>query len=84
MARTRLTVPGTPVGDVALAIVSPTGSRRRDELPLLVVHHGPEYSRKAHLFKVIRGWYAAGLVPPQRVAPLEPGSRNERYAANSD
>jgi enterochelin esterase family protein len=84
VGRTRLTVSGTPVGDLELAVVSPTGSRRHEALPLLVVHDGREYSRKAHLLKTIRGWYAAGRVPALRVALLQPGPRNERYAANPD
>ena len=84
MGRTRLTVTGTPVGDVQLAVVSPSGTRRTAPLPLLLVHDGPEYSRKAHLLKVVHGWYAAGRLPARRVALLEPGRRNERYAANPD
>lgn len=84
MGRTRLIVSGTPAGDVELVVVSPTGTRRADRLPLLLVHDGPDYSRKAHLLKVIREWYAAGRIPVHRVVLLEPGPRNERYAANPD
>ena len=84
MARTRITVTGTPVGRVELAVVTPVRSRRTDRLPLLVVHDGPEYSRKAHLLKAIRDATAAGRVPATRVVLLEPGPRNERYAANPD
>jgi len=84
MARTRLTVTGTPVGDVDLAVVTPVGSRRADRLPLLVAHDGPEYSRKAHLVSTLRAATAAGRIPPTRVVLLEPGQRNARYAANPD
>jgi enterochelin esterase-like enzyme len=82
MARTRLTVSGTPVGDVDIAVVTPVGSRRTDPLPLLVAHDGPEYSRRAHLLSVLRAATEAGRVTPTRVVLLEPGPRNERYAAN--
>lgn len=82
MARTRLTVTGTPVGDVDLTVVSPVGSARRDPLPLLLAHDGPEYSRRAHLLSRLRAATADGRVPPTRVVLLEPGPRNERYAAN--
>ncbi|CAN7194737.1 alpha/beta hydrolase-fold protein [Terrabacter sp. LjRoot27] len=82
MARTRLTVTGTPVGDIELAVVTPVGTRRADALPLLVAHDGPEYSRRAHLLSVLRAATDAGRVPPTRVVLLEPGARNERYAAN--
>lgn len=72
----------TPVGDVELAVVTPVGTRRGDPLPLLVAHDGPEYSRRAHLLSRLRTATAAGRVPPTRVVLLEPGPRNERYAAN--
>lgn len=84
MARTRLTVTDTPVGDVDLAVVTPVGTRRSDPLPLLVAHDGPEYSRRAHLLSRLRSATDAGRVPPTRVVLLEPGPRNERYAANPD
>src|SRR6478735_1740442 len=82
MARRKLTVTGTPVGDIEIAVVTPVGTRRGDRLPLLVAHDGPEYSRRAHLLSVLRAATEAGRVPPTRVVLLEPGRRNERYAAN--
>ncbi|MGO4597655.1 alpha/beta hydrolase [Terrabacter sp. 2RAF25] len=84
MARNRLTVTGTPVGDVELVVVTPVGTRRHQPLPLLVAHDGPEYSRRAHLVSDLRRATGAGRIPPTRVALLEPGARNERYAANPD
>jgi enterochelin esterase family protein len=78
MARTRLTVTGTPVGDVDLVVVTPVGTRRSDPLPLVVAHDGPEYSRRAHLVSRLRTATADGRVPPTRVVLLEPGPRNER------
>jgi enterochelin esterase family protein len=73
MARTRLTVTGTAAGDVELAVVTPTGTRRDDPLPLLVAHDGPEYSRRAHLLSVLRHATDTGRVRPHRVVLLEPG-----------
>ncbi|GAA5018924.1 hypothetical protein GCM10023258_06050 [Terrabacter aeriphilus] len=77
-----MTITGTPVGDVELAVVTPVGTRRRDPLPLLVAHDGPEYSRRSHLLSALRAATADGRVPPNRVVLLEPGDRNARYAAN--
>ncbi|NUO35660.1 MAG: esterase family protein [Dermatophilaceae bacterium] len=77
-------VTGTPVGDVELAVVTPVGTRRRDPLPLLVAHDGPEYSRRAHLVSTLRAAMESRRIPPTRVVLLEPGARNERYAANPD
>lgn len=77
-----MTITDTPVGDVELAVVTPVGSRRRDPLPLLVAHDGPEYSRRAHLLSTLRAATGEGRVPPTRVVLLEPGDRNARYAAN--
>src|SRR6476619_6442956 len=84
MARTRLTVTGTPVGDIDMSVVTPVGTRRSDPLPLLVAHDGPEYSRRAHLVSTLRAATEAARMPPTRVVLLEPGARNERYAANPD
>src|SRR6478736_2025495 len=84
MARTRMTVGDTPVGSVDLAVVTPVGTRRTDPLPLLIAHDGPEYSRRAHLLSVLRTAVTERRVPPTRVVLLEPGPRNERYAANPD
>lgn len=82
MARNRLTVTGTPVGDIELVVVTPRGTRRHQLLPLLVAHDGPEYSRRSHLVSRLHQAMQEGRIPPSRVALLEPGARNERYAAN--
>ena len=79
-----MTVTGTPAGDVDLAVVTPVGTRRSHPLPLLLAHDGPEYSRRAHLLSVLRGATSVGRLAPTRVVLLEPGPRNERYAANPD
>jgi enterochelin esterase family protein len=82
VGRTRITVTGTPVGAIDLALVTPHGSRRTEELPLLLAHDGPEYARRAHLLHVLHDARRAGRLPALRVALLRPGLRNARYAAN--
>ena len=82
VGRTRLTVTGTPVGEVDLAVVTPHGSRRTVELPLLLAHDGPAYARRGHLLRVLDDAHATGRLPLMRVALLHPGPRNSRYAAN--
>lgn len=83
MGRTRITVTGTPVGEIDLALVSPHGTRRTEPLPLLLAHDGPEYARRAHLLHVLHDARLAGRLPAVRVALLRPGPRNARYAANA-
>ncbi|HET8988593.1 MAG TPA: alpha/beta hydrolase-fold protein [Humibacillus sp.] len=83
MGRTRITVTGTPVGEIDLALVTPHGSRRTEPLPLLLAHDGPEYARRAHLLQVLQDAHLAGRLPAVRVALLRPGPRNARYAANA-
>ncbi len=84
VGRTSLTVAGTPVGEVALTVVTPLGTRRTDPLPLLVTHDGPDYARRGHLLRTLAGAREQGRIPSLRVALLRPGPRNERYAANPD
>lgn len=84
MARARMTVTGTPVGDVHLAVASPKATRRGDPLPLVVANDGPEYSRRAGLVSLLDVLTAEGRMPPCRVALLAPDDRDGRYAANTD
>lgn len=84
MARVRMTVPGTAVGEVKLIVASPTGTRRREPLPLVLANDGPEYSRRAGLVRLLDSLAASGGLPPCRAALLVPGDRNARYAANPD
>ena len=69
MARTRLTVTGTPVGDVELTVVTPVGTRRSDPLPLLLALDGPEYSRRAHLSSMLRAATDDGTHPARPASP---------------
>ncbi|OFE19001.1 hypothetical protein BA895_02285 [Humibacillus sp. DSM 29435] len=84
MARVRMTVEGTAVGDIALVVASPTGTRRGDPLPLLLANDGPEYSRRVGLVRFLDSLAGAGRMPPCRVALLVPDDRDARYSANAD
>ncbi len=52
------------------------------ELPLLVVHDGPEYEERAKLARYARMLMARGAVAPFRVALLPPGHRDDWYSAS--
>jgi enterochelin esterase family protein len=58
------------------------GRRRREPLPLLVVHDGPEYAGYAALLAFLRQATAAGRLPRMRAALLAPLDRNEHYSAS--
>jgi enterochelin esterase-like enzyme len=55
----------------------------RQRAPLLVVHDGPEYVRRASLLRVLRGLVEAKQAPPHRVALLVPDDRLEAYSASA-
>ncbi len=71
----------TPVGVLEAVMWSPTPDRGA-ELPVLLVHDGPEMERFARVVDYARAMIASLAVPPFRVALLVPGERNVRYAAN--
>jgi len=53
------------------------------ELPLLVVHDGPEVARFALLPRYLASLVAEGRLPPHRAALLQPpGDRNQSYSAS--
>lgn len=84
MARVRMTVAGTAVGEITLVVASPTGTRRGDPLPLLLANDGPQYSRRAGLVPFLDSLASTGRIPPCRVALLVPDDRDARYSANAD
>jgi enterochelin esterase-like enzyme len=53
------------------------------ELPLLIVHDGPEYDERAKLVHYCRALMARGAVTPFRVALVPPGRRDEWYSASA-
>src|SRR3954452_2260258 len=65
--------------DVEARVWSPA----RGELPLLVVHDGPEYERRTRLTRWARAKIAGGELPPFRIALLDPGPREEWYSASA-
>jgi enterochelin esterase-like enzyme len=59
-----------------LVVWSPKGARA-DRVPLLVVHDGPEYSRRASLRRLLEPFQ------PLRVALLHSNDREEHYSASA-
>lgn len=53
------------------------------EMPLLLVHDGPEYAAQAALLDWAGTTIERGAVAPFRVALLPPGDRNEWYSASA-
>lgn len=53
------------------------------ELPLLLVHDGPEYAAQAALLDWADAAIGSEAVAPFRVALLPPGDRNEWYSASA-
>jgi enterochelin esterase family protein len=51
--------------------------------PVLVVHDGPDYVRRASLLRVLRRLVDAKEAPPHRVALLVPDDRMEAYSASA-
>jgi enterochelin esterase-like enzyme len=68
---------------VAVTLWSPPGVGDRAPLPLLAVHDGPEYEKRADLTAIAAGLIDSGRVPAHRVALLEPGPREEWYSASA-
>lgn len=76
------TVLATGDGDVAVELWTPA-AETGCELPLLLVHDGPEMDAYGRITQYAGAMIAAGRLPAFRVALLSPGpDRNERYAAN--
>jgi enterochelin esterase family protein len=53
------------------------------QLPLLLVHDGPEYDALASLTRYAGAMVQTGALPPFRVALLPPGDRDEWYSASA-
>ena len=74
-----VTAPGL-LRPLAITVCAPaaTGS---DELPLLLLHDGPEFDRLAGVTRFSAALIEDGTLPPHRLALLAPGDRNRWYAA---
>jgi enterochelin esterase family protein len=69
---------------VGLALWRSQGVPHGAEAPLLVVHDGPEYARRAGLVRDLERFVAEGRIPPLRAALLAPvGDRMETYSASA-
>ena len=69
--------------DVPAVLWSAHGTDDEAELPLLVVHDGPEYDALAALTLFLDAMVDDGRLPPMRAALLAPVDRNESYAASA-
>jgi enterochelin esterase family protein len=68
--------------EVPCILWSSTGAPDAAELPLLVVHDGPEYDALACLTLFLDAMVEAGRLPAMRAALLAPVDRNETYSAS--
>ncbi|MBK5306746.1 MAG: hypothetical protein JJD92_08690 [Frankiaceae bacterium] len=83
-ARGELALPTRALDEAVPAILwSSHGSADDDELPLLVVHDGPEYDALSSLTLFLDAMVDEGRLPPMRAALLAPVGRNESYAASA-
>jgi enterochelin esterase-like enzyme len=69
--------------DVPIRLWSAAGTAPGDELPLLVVHDGPETDKYASLTLFLDELVASGRVRPFRAALLQPLERNDHYSASA-
>lgn len=70
-------------GGVEGDLWSPAGLPGGEQLPLLVVHDGPEYDERAGLTGYLGAGIRAGRLPRLRAMLLSPGDRNRNYSANT-
>lgn len=71
--RVRLEVASRAVkDDFSISLWRSAGLAPRDEAPLLVVHDGPEYSRRTQITRVLERWVEEGSLPPLRAALVAP------------
>jgi len=71
------------LGEIPVTVWSPAGLAAGRAAPLLLVNDGPEYADLADLTTYAASIVTAGLVPPFRLALLQPVERDEWYAANT-
>ena len=69
--------------DVPALVWSAHGSDDEAELPLLVVHDGPEYDALASLTLFLDAMVEEGRLPAMRAALLAPVDRNDTYSASA-
>lgn len=80
-----LLVPDVPgFGEVPIRLWSPNRVRRRDQVPLLVVHDGAAYADLAELPHYAAAMISRRELPPFRLALFDPRDREGWYTANDD
>jgi enterochelin esterase-like enzyme len=70
------------VGDLPVQVWSPAGIDDYVNLPLLVVHDGPEMVKLAGLDRYAAAMIESGTLPPFRMMLCQPVRRDDWYAAN--
>ena len=77
-------VPARALGSaIGVLVWTPAGAADSEQLPLLMVHDGPEYNSLANLGKYLSAGVTAGWLPRMRAALLAPGPRDRWYSANT-
>ena len=80
--RSSLVLSRTSAGRIEIELWAPAATAASEHLPLLISHDGPEMDAYGGLTSYVGALVAAGVLPAMRVALLNPGLRNKRYAAN--
>jgi enterochelin esterase-like enzyme len=79
-----LDVPARSLGrSISMLVWAPTDAADSEQLPMLIVHDGPEYDALASLGKYLSAGVAGGWLPRIRAAFLAPGARDRWYSANT-
>lgn len=73
---------GETFDDVPVTIWSPAGTEPGQEMPLLLVHDGPEYDELASITAYSAALIAAGSLPPHRLALAHPVLRDAWYSGS--
>jgi enterochelin esterase family protein len=79
-----LDVPARSLGaSISMLVWAPAGAEDSEQLPMLIVHDGPEYDALAGLGTYLSAGVAGGWLPRMRAALLAPGPRDRWYSANT-
>jgi enterochelin esterase-like enzyme len=79
-----LDVPARALGaSISTLVWAPADADDSEQLPMLIVHDGPEYEALASLGTYLAAGMAGGWLPRMRAALLAPGPRDRWYSANT-
>jgi enterochelin esterase family protein len=77
-------VPARSLGaSISVLVWAPADADDSEQLPMLIVHDGPDYEALASLGKYLSAGVAGGWLPRMRAALLAPGPRGRWYSANT-